>query len=95
MPPPVPSPLAHLTRPDTGRTSLFGLPHHRWPVRPIETSISFVDPADMSPSVILFLALFASQASVLVVSPILGDVAEDFDVSVAAAGQLRILAAPM
>jgi predicted MFS family arabinose efflux permease len=48
-----------------------------------------------SPSLVLFLALFASQAGVLVLSPILGDVAADFGVSVAAAGQLRILAAPL
>ena len=48
-----------------------------------------------SPSLVLFLALFASQSGVLVLSPILSDVAEDFDVSIAAAGQLRILAAPL
>lgn len=48
-----------------------------------------------APSVVLFLALFASQAGVLVLSPILGDVAADFGVSIAAAGQLRILAAPL
>lgn len=47
------------------------------------------------PSFVLFLALFASQAGVLVMSPILSDVAADFDVSIAAAGQLRILAAPL
>lgn len=43
----------------------------------------------------LFLALFASQSGVLVMSPILSDVASEFGVSVAAAGQLRILAAPL
>ena len=48
-----------------------------------------------SPSTVLFLALFASQAGVLVMSPILADVASDFDVSIAKAGQLRILAAPL
>jgi DHA1 family inner membrane transport protein len=48
-----------------------------------------------SPSVVLFLALFASQAGVLVMSPILSDVASEFDVSLAKAGQLRILAAPL
>jgi DHA1 family inner membrane transport protein len=48
-----------------------------------------------SPSLVLFLALFASQSGVLVLSPILSDVAEDFGVSIAAAGQLRILAAPL
>lgn len=48
-----------------------------------------------SPSVVLFLALFASQAGVLVLAPILSAIASDFGVSVAAAGQLRILAAPL
>jgi DHA1 family inner membrane transport protein len=48
-----------------------------------------------SPSLVLFLALFASQAGVLVLSPILSDVAADFGVSIAAAGQLRIIAAPL
>lgn len=43
----------------------------------------------------LFLALFASQAGVLVMAPVLADVAEEFRVSIAAAGQLRILAAPL
>ena len=48
-----------------------------------------------APSLVLFLAFVASQAGVLVLSPILSDVADDFGVSVAAAGQLRILAAPL
>lgn len=48
-----------------------------------------------SPSVVLFLALFASQAGVLVMAPILSDVAAEFGVSIAEAGQLRILAAPL
>lgn len=48
-----------------------------------------------SPSVVLFLALFASQAGILVLAPLLGDVAREFDVSIAQAGQLRILAAPL
>ena len=48
-----------------------------------------------SPSVVLFLALFASQACVLTLSPILSDVAADFGISIAEAGQLRILAAPL
>jgi DHA1 family inner membrane transport protein len=48
-----------------------------------------------SPGAVLFLAMFASQAGVLVLSPILSDVASEFDVSVAEAGQLRILAAPL
>jgi DHA1 family inner membrane transport protein len=37
----------------------------------------------------LFLSLAASQAGLLVLSPVLADVATDFDVSTAAAGQLR------
>ena len=48
-----------------------------------------------SPSLVLFLALFASQSGVLVLSPILSDVADDFGVSIATAGQLRIVAAPL
>ena len=48
-----------------------------------------------SPSLVLFLALFASQSGILVLSPILSDVADDFGVSIATAGQLRILAAPL
>jgi predicted MFS family arabinose efflux permease/ribosomal protein S18 acetylase RimI-like enzyme len=51
--------------------------------------------ASTSPSLVLFLAMFASQSSVLVLAPILSDVADDFGVSIAAAGQLRILAAPL
>jgi predicted MFS family arabinose efflux permease len=51
--------------------------------------------AAASPSVVLFLALFASQAGVLVLSPILGEIADEFGVSIAEAGQLRILAAPL
>src|SRR5262245_32085585 len=48
-----------------------------------------------SPSLVLFLALFASQSGVLVLSPILSDIAEEFDVSIATAGQLRIFATPL
>ena len=48
-----------------------------------------------SPALVLFLALFASQSGVLVLSPILSDVADDFGVSIATAGQLRIVAAPL
>jgi predicted MFS family arabinose efflux permease len=44
---------------------------------------------------VLFLALFASQAGILTLAPILSDVAADFDISIAEAGQLRILAAPL
>lgn len=48
-----------------------------------------------APALALFLALFASQSGVLVLSPILSDVADDFGVSIATAGQLRIVAAPL
>jgi len=41
------------------------------------------------------MSVFTSQAAVLVLSPILVDVARDFDVSTAVAGQLRIVAAPV
>lgn len=43
----------------------------------------------VAPAVALFLCLFAAQAGVLVLSPILVDVADDFGVSTAAAGQVR------
>ena len=42
-----------------------------------------------APSAVLFLALLASQSAVLVLTPILVEVAHDLDVSTAAAGQLR------
>src|SRR5215212_127027 len=42
-----------------------------------------------SPSVVLFACLFASQSGLLVLSPILVDVAREFGVSTATAGQLR------
>jgi MFS transporter, DHA1 family, inner membrane transport protein len=41
------------------------------------------------------MSVFTSQAAVLVLSPILVDVARDLDVSTAAAGQLRIVALPI
>lgn len=44
-----------------------------------------------SPAVALFVCMFAAQASVLVLSPILPTVARDLGVSVATAGQLRAL----
>jgi MFS transporter, DHA1 family, inner membrane transport protein len=43
------------------------------------------------PSVVLFACLFASQAALLVLSPILPELASEFGVSTAAAGQLRTL----
>jgi len=42
-----------------------------------------------SPSIVLFTCLFASQSGLLVLSPILVDVAREFGVSTATAGQLR------
>ena len=47
-----------------------------------------------SPSGVLFMSVFTSQAAVLVLSPILVMIATDLDVSTAIAGQLRIVAAP-
>lgn len=56
--------------------------------------VSVASPATLrrwltAPGVVLPLALLASQAGLVVLSPILVEVAEDFDVSTAAAGQLR------
>lgn len=48
-----------------------------------------------SPALVLFMCVFTSQAAVLVLSPILVDVARDLDVSTAMAGQLRVFAAPV
>src|SRR5215218_9557107 len=49
-------------------------------------------PRDLGrPSPVLFLCLFASQAGMLVLSPVLPDVAREFGVSTAMAGQLRSL----
>ena len=44
-----------------------------------------------SPSGVLFMSVFTSQAAVLVLSPILVMIATDLDVSTAIAGQLRIV----
>jgi predicted MFS family arabinose efflux permease len=41
------------------------------------------------------MSVFTSQAAVLVLAPILVEVAQDLHVSTAAAGQLRIFAAPV
>jgi len=41
------------------------------------------------PSPVLFACLFASQAALLVLSPVLADIAREFNTSTAAAGQLR------
>jgi MFS transporter, DHA1 family, inner membrane transport protein len=48
-----------------------------------------------SPSSVLFMSVFTSQAAVLVLAPILVTIAKDMDVSTAVAGQLRIIAAPV
>lgn len=48
-----------------------------------------------SPTLLLFMSVFTSQAAVLVLSPILVDVARDLDVSTAVAGQLRVFGAPV
>jgi predicted MFS family arabinose efflux permease len=48
-----------------------------------------------SPALVLFMCVFTSQAAVLVLSPILVEVAGDLDVSTAVAGQLRVFAAPV
>src|SRR4051812_42686009 len=40
-------------------------------------------------AVTLFMSLFAAQAAVIAITPVLGEVAADFDVSTATAGQLR------
>lgn len=45
----------------------------------------------MAPAVVLFLSLLAAQAAVLVLTPILVEVARDFGVSTSAAGQVRTL----
>ena len=45
----------------------------------------------VAPTVVLFLALLAAQAAVLVLTPILVEVAHDFGVSTSAAGQVRTL----
>lgn len=44
-----------------------------------------------APGTVLFLALFASQAGVLVLTPVLVEVARDFDASTAVTGQLRTI----
>jgi DHA1 family inner membrane transport protein len=51
--------------------------------------------ARVSPSVVLFMCVFTSQAAVLVLSPILVEIAQDLHVSTAVAGQLRIVAVPV
>ena len=43
------------------------------------------------PAVVLFACLFASQSALLVLSPTLVEIARDFNVSTATAGQLRSL----
>jgi predicted MFS family arabinose efflux permease len=45
--------------------------------------------AGRGPAAVLFLSLFAAQAAVIALSPVLVEVAADFEVSTATAGQLR------
>src|SRR3954470_9033931 len=45
--------------------------------------------AQAAVGVALFLCMFAAQAGLIVLTPVLSEVAHDFDVSTAAAGQLR------
>jgi predicted MFS family arabinose efflux permease len=77
------------------------VPHRQWGGSTIVAGVSSCNVAEMavlrprSPSFVLFMCVFTSQAAVLVLSPILVDVARDLDVSTAAAGQLRIVAAPV
>ncbi len=51
--------------------------------------------ASASPALVLFMCVFTSQAAVLVLSPILVEVARDLNVSTAVAGQVRVFAAPV
>jgi predicted MFS family arabinose efflux permease len=46
-------------------------------------------PADVAASAALFASLFAAQAGVIAVTPVLAELGRDFDVSTAVAGQLR------
>src|SRR5829696_1906081 len=46
---------------------------------------------DTAVGVVFFLCLFAGQAGLIAISPLLSDVARDLDVSTAAAGQLRTI----
>ena len=48
-----------------------------------------------SPSTVLFMCVFASQAAILVLAPILVSIAHDLHVSTALAGQLRMFGAPV
>jgi predicted MFS family arabinose efflux permease len=46
-------------------------------------------PADAAASAVLFASLFAAQAGVIAITPVLAELGRDLDVSTAAAGQLR------
>jgi predicted MFS family arabinose efflux permease len=54
-------------------------------------ALTAVRAALVAPAVVLFLALLAAQAAVLVLTPILVEVARDFGVSTSTAGQVRTL----
>jgi predicted MFS family arabinose efflux permease len=56
-----------------------------------ETTSSDTSGGYRAVSVVLFLCLFAGQAALIAMSPVLADVASDLDVSTAAAGQLRTI----
>ena len=56
---------------------------------PDETQAPFAHGSRPGP--VLFLCLFASQAGMLVLSPILPEIAREFGVSTATAGQLRTI----
>jgi len=60
-----------------------------------ESSVARAQGGLSSPANAVFLGLFASQAGVLVLSPILVEIAREFDVSTAVAGQLRLAAVPL
>src|SRR5215207_5993139 len=63
-----------------------------WPVHTVGTMRRNASPTWLaSPAPTLFLALFAAQAGVLSLTPILPDLARDLGVSTATAGGLRVL----
>jgi predicted MFS family arabinose efflux permease len=63
----------------------------RRPRRTDPGAIGGREPNIIGVAAVLFLSLFAAQAAVIVLSPVLAGVAADFEVSTAMAGQLRTL----
>jgi MFS transporter, DHA1 family, inner membrane transport protein len=57
----------------------------------VKTTTSNVGAGHVGVSALLFLSLFAAQAALIAMAPVLADVASDLDVSTAAAGQLRTI----